>query len=541
MIYQILIVLDKITPEIWRRVLVHEDMLLFDFHIVIQKTMGWENCHLHHFIKDGKYYSERMENDNFWDDELNIEYSAMAVGDLLKKEGDTIIYEYDFGDSWIHTLTLEAILDPANTTTQIPSCIAGQMACPQEDSGGPFLYKPSRGKGKTAIDLDAINSLLREDDSDEAKEDDSDESKTEVTYKDILLKTMTKAQIIEVARSYQMKIKTSANKEICATFIEQELQQNPSLMRNALSYNELKALYVLFKGVQDSRQPEEDSSYSFTFEDLEGLLLVGLLDISFDHKTGAPKFQLPDNMKKHLLPELQSSIEDQALKKAYHIESLFLGMLTFYGVLPLKKIEELFSHFLPEALPLTNLLDYFKSNRLCREYNAAYSDKHLLCFYYKGIPDAKPLIAEIEKRKDLEYATFKEDELLQASKRVYFYENTYSQRLLRQLSKFDIPDIDFFMHEIWVNTQIETSLHSLLELISQKIVFDKVQDLQEILKYLMDYQNNIPRWTLKGNVPGDLHKSSTKGGNPTIFRQPGRNDPCPCGSGKKFKHCCGNN
>ena len=21
--------------------------------------------------------------------------------------------------------------------------------------------------------------------------------------------------------------------------------------------------------------------------------------------------------------------------------------------------------------------------------------------------------------------------------------------------------------------------------------------------------------------------------------KPGRNDPCPCGSGKKFKHCCG--
>ncbi len=494
MIYQILIVLDQITPKIWRRVLVHEDMLLLDFHIVIQKTMGWENCHLHHFIKDGKYYSERMENDNFWDDELNIEYSGMTVGDLLKKEGDTIIYEYDFGDSWIHTLTLEAILDPASTTTQIPSCIAGQMACPLEDSGGPFLYKPSRGKGKTAIDLDAINSLLRE--------DGSDESKTEVMYKDILLKTMTKAQIIEVARSYKMKIKTSANKEICATFIEQELLQNPSLMRN---------------------------------------VLVGLLDISFDHKTGAPKFQLPDNMKKHLLPELRSSIEDQALKKAFHIESLFLGMLTFYGVLPLKKIEELLSHFLPEALPLTNLLDFFNSNRLCRKFNAVYSDKHLLYIYYKEIPDAKPLIAEIEQRKDLEYATFTESELIQASKQAYFYENTFSKRLLRQLNKFDIQDIGLFMHEIWVNTQIETSMHSLLELISQKIVFDKIQDLQEILKCLTDYQNHIPRWTLKGNVPVDLHKPGTIGSNPTILSQPGRNDPCPCGSGKKFKHCCGNN
>ena len=24
------------------------------------------------------------------------------------------------------------------------------------------------------------------------------------------------------------------------------------------------------------------------------------------------------------------------------------------------------------------------------------------------------------------------------------------------------------------------------------------------------------------------------------YNQIGRNDPCPCGSGKKYKHCCGN-
>ena len=26
-----------------------------------------------------------------------------------------------------------------------------------------------------------------------------------------------------------------------------------------------------------------------------------------------------------------------------------------------------------------------------------------------------------------------------------------------------------------------------------------------------------------------------------MFRKTGRNDPCPCGSGKKFKKCCGAN
>jgi len=33
----------------------------------------------------------------------------------------------------------------------------------------------------------------------------------------------------------------------------------------------------------------------------------------------------------------------------------------------------------------------------------------------------------------------------------------------------------------------------------------------------------------------DLQKKRMAGNN----RNPGRNDPCPCGSGKKYKHCCG--
>ncbi|MDD3106075.1 MAG: plasmid pRiA4b ORF-3 family protein, partial [Bacteroidales bacterium] len=163
MVYQILIVLDQITPKIWRRVFVHEDTLLFDFHIIIQIVMGWENCHLHQFIKDGKYYSEKPENDNFWDDSHNVDYTGMTIGDLLKKKGDTIIYEYDFGDSWIHTLTLEAIHNSANTSTQVPLCIAGERPCPDEDSGGPFLYKPPRGKVKKDIGLNAINYMLSDD------------------------------------------------------------------------------------------------------------------------------------------------------------------------------------------------------------------------------------------------------------------------------------------------------------------------------------------------------------------------------------------
>lgn len=37
----------------------------------------------------------------------------------------------------------------------------------------------------------------------------------------------------------------------------------------------------------------------------------------------------------------------------------------------------------------------------------------------------------------------------------------------------------------------------------------------------------------QGNQPAVLQKPIVKA------KQPGRNDSCPCGSGKKYKHCCG--
>jgi len=35
-------------------------------------------------------------------------------------------------------------------------------------------------------------------------------------------------------------------------------------------------------------------------------------------------------------------------------------------------------------------------------------------------------------------------------------------------------------------------------------------------------------------------RGAPAGGAPTAgAKAPGRNDPCPCGSGRKFKNCCG--
>jgi len=138
-IFQVRIELARYRPKIWRRLLVRPDLPLSDLHLAIQIAMGWDNSHLHQFIKDRKFYSEQLEEDWTWDDAHNIDYSEMHVSDLLTKEKDKIEYEYDFGDGWVHEIRLEKIL-PADDTMKSPVCIGGELACPPEDCGGIWGY-----------------------------------------------------------------------------------------------------------------------------------------------------------------------------------------------------------------------------------------------------------------------------------------------------------------------------------------------------------------------------------------------------------------
>lgn len=58
-----------------------------------------------------------------------------------------------------------------------------------------------------------------------------------------------------------------------------------------------------------------------------------------------------------------------------------------------------------------------------------------------------------------------------------------------------------------------------------------------------DHLYSLPQWmdVLGEEKIKDITKAYKK--SKTVVKGPkiGRNDPCPCGSGKKYKHCCGKN
>lgn len=135
-IYQLKIALKDSKPPIWRRVLVPGSFSLGKLHHVIQIAMGWNDAHMHQFNVKGNFYGVPSPED--WEPMKNeTRFRLETVAPPVKSK---FIYEYDFGDSWIHTVTVEKILPP-EPGAKYPQCIAGKRACPPEDVGGVWGYE----------------------------------------------------------------------------------------------------------------------------------------------------------------------------------------------------------------------------------------------------------------------------------------------------------------------------------------------------------------------------------------------------------------
>ena len=76
------------------------------------------------------------------------------------------------------------------------------------------------------------------------------------------------------------------------------------------------------------------------------------------------------------------------------------------------------------------------------------------------------------------------------------------------------------------------------------LIFDKEKLYKNMVDAKADWLYELPQWDeiFDAEKKKELYLEQKKSG--TIRREGkkiGRNDPCPCGSGKKYKQCCGKN
>jgi hypothetical protein len=150
-LYQLKITLVGIDPPIWRRIQVPTSIKLCCLHSAFQVVMGWTDSHLHQFEKDEKKWGVVQLYEDEKDDVLDD--GDVTLAEVLKTEGDSMRYEYDFGDCWWHEVVLETII-PAGTAVKTPVCLGGDRRCPREDVGGVSGYQEF---------LDAITDPTHED------------------------------------------------------------------------------------------------------------------------------------------------------------------------------------------------------------------------------------------------------------------------------------------------------------------------------------------------------------------------------------------
>lgn len=131
--------LDHVVPSVFRRIEVPQTLRLDDLHRVIQVAMGWEDYHLWEF-RLGRDVAYGIPDPD-WPDETPLAANRATLGSLLKRLAGkkTFRYVYDFGDNWIHTITVESSgrADPA---ILYPRLVSAKGQCPPEDCGGPWGY-----------------------------------------------------------------------------------------------------------------------------------------------------------------------------------------------------------------------------------------------------------------------------------------------------------------------------------------------------------------------------------------------------------------
>ena len=75
------------------------------------------------------------------------------------------------------------------------------------------------------------------------------------------------------------------------------------------------------------------------------------------------------------------------------------------------------------------------------------------------------------------------------------------------------------------------------------LIFDKELLYKNMIDAKADWLYGLPQWDdiFDEETKKRLYREQKQSGTIRKEKKIGRNDPCPCGSGKKYKKCCGRN
>lgn len=137
--------LSGIKPIVWRRIALPNTSTFFELHVAIQDAFEWTDLHLHQFFTASPFQRMNLYKrigfpmGDGMDDDL-LDERTILLSKYLRTQGDELWYEYDFGDSWMHKITVNHTVQPI-PNEKYPRLLDGAGSVPPEDSGGIGGYE----------------------------------------------------------------------------------------------------------------------------------------------------------------------------------------------------------------------------------------------------------------------------------------------------------------------------------------------------------------------------------------------------------------
>ncbi|CAI6080581.1 YecA family protein [Cohnella sp. JJ-181] len=236
------------------------------------------------------------------------------------------------------------------------------------------------------------------------------------------------------------------------------------------------------------------------------------------------------------------------------------GLLYYYGVLPEQELEA-------RLTALTGAVSADERDVLevlvdALDFGAMYDVDDDGLYSNLDVEDPQALLRVQRSRDDLDYRAFTKAELLRAGEPEFVERSQAHQELAAYLSREYAVD----KQEADVVTEIcadvfkdGKSMSAAFEILQFEFSIEDAQTVNEVAGLLARLNDGTRQWVLKGHRPDELAPSAAASGagipsnvlampqrshhadviSIQTGRKIGRNDPCPCGSGKKFKKCCG--
>ena len=609
------------NPPVWRRIVIPGNFTFEELHKAIQADFGWYNEHLYQFQKEP--YSRGwtitdIERNGDGLRQIPLDASKTKVGKFLKeKKLKQFIYLYDFGDDWVHDITVERIDEDAACSTWLMQ--GGRGTCPPEDCGGPVRYERMKQVLREEPDSEEAHDYrdwlgLAEneefdpngyvenyiddlcDDPDCDDEDDWDDedplNKTdpeaaEDTTLDECMSWMNLGTLEEYAYDMGFEIDLEKDEKGRRNELVTEILNHPRELLGMLPAYDLALLQQQLENPTKGHLQDVYGDFAETTMESYGLARRRC------DKDGMEYIQLPADLMDAVKPYIYEVIEDEDENARMNMENLIAGICNMYGRISRTTMKQTLVSLgagsmksigrLLEALENTSL--YIKcmtyGNKMCdnpeSDDDVFYATPYEWVYYNE-------LMKEISRHDNVtpDYRKFDSiDELMLAGQQpIPEIPNSYKEHfetfLQKELELLQ-GDIMHVCHVLWYLAQHQGEQDSekpeeyMLDVLDA-LMIDK--DLYaEAMRQMDCYLNNMPRWQLRGHTPAETgvmisdfghkakHINNVLGryfrpdddepdymstydwlapNKPFIAtKTPGRNDPCPCGSGKKYKKCCG--